>query len=509
MIRRRSAALAGLAGGAVAVCTSEFVAALTTSISPLEAVGSVVIDLTPTPVREWAIRTFGTSDKAVLRAGTLIVMALAAVLAGVRARTRRPVLGATVVAFGGVGLLAVLDRPGSHGGAVLGILVGVVAGIAVGRRLVPVLLPGGVTEIPGESRAPLEGDRRQFLGSAAALGGAALTGLLAAAMRRRESTDAEAVVTGPLPEAVTVETLAPLPSGAEIHPTTPFLTPNADFYRIDTALSLPRADPADWTLRVDGLVDRPLTLSYADLQAMPQVEKVITLCCVSNEVGGRYVGNAVWRGVPLADVLDMCGVAPGAEQVFSTSIDGWTCGFPVEAALDGRDALIALGMNGEPLPRAHGFPARLVVPGLYGYVSATKWLERIELTTWDQEGYWLPRGWARLAPVKTQSRIDVPRRGAELAAGRQAIAGVAWAQHRGIDRVEVSIDDGEWREARLGTDVSVDAWRQWVVEWDATPGEHEIRVRATDGEGETQTEERTPVAPDGATGWHTIRVTVV
>jgi DMSO/TMAO reductase YedYZ molybdopterin-dependent catalytic subunit len=257
------------------------------------------------------------------------------------------------------------------------------------------------------------------------------------------------------------------------------------------------------------MVETPLELTYLDLLEMPQVEKVITLCCVSNEVGGRYVGNAVWRGVPLADVLALSGVSSGAEQVFSTSLDGWTCGFPVEAALDGRDALIALAMNDELLPLEHGFPARLVVPGLYGYVSATKWLESIELTTWDREGYWLPRGWARLAPVKTQSRIDVPRPGAEITAGPQAIAGVAWAQHRGIDRVEVSVDGGEWREARLGTDVSVDAWRQWVVEWDATPGDHEIRVRATDGDGETQTEERTPVAPDGATGWHTIRVTVV
>jgi len=508
MIHRRSAALAGLAGGAVAVGTSEFVAALTTSISPLEAVGSVVIDLTPTPVREWAIWTFGTSDKAVLRAGTLVVMALAAVLAGVRARTRRPALGATVVAFGGVGLLAVLDRPGSRGGAVLGILLGVLAGIAVGRRLVPVVLPGGVTEIPGESRAPLEGDRRQFLGSAAALGGAALTGLLAAAMRRRETTDAEAVVTGPLPEAVTVETLAPLPSGAEIHPTEPFLTPNADFYRIDTALSLPRADPADWTLRVDGLVDRPLTLSYADLQAMPQVEKVITLCCVSNEVGGKYVGTATWQGTLLRPLLEEAGIQTAAEQVFSTSIDGWTCGFPVAAALDGREAMVVLGMNGAPLPLEHGFPARLVVPGLYGYVSATKWLQSIELATWDRQGYWLPRGWSRLAPVKTQSRIDAPRHRSRIPAGPTAVAGVAWAPQRGIADVEVQVDDGPWQPARLGSSAGDDVWRQWVLEWDAVPGEHTIRVRATDGKGRTQTAERSPVAPDGATGHHTIRVRV-
>ena len=508
MTRRSRATLAGLAGGAVALASAEFVAAVTDALSPLDAVGAVVIDLAPAGVRESVIRWFGTADKLFLRVMTLVVLGAVAALLGWRATTRRSTLVAGFAAVAVAGAVAVVDRPGAVAGSLVAIVLGTALGTRVALALTPRPLPGGVTEMPHESRAPRDGDRRQFLGFAGALAAATLMGGLTAAMRRRREAEAVEDATWMIPDAPEVEEWGPIPSSAEIHPTAPFVTPADDFYRIDTALSLPRTTLDSWRLRVGGMVATPVELSYLDLLDMPQVERVITLCCVSNEVGGRYVGNAVWRGVPLADVLALAGVDPEAEQVFSTSLDGWTCGFPVEVALDGRDALVALGMNGDLLPLEHGFPARLVVPGLYGYVSATKWLDRIDLTTWDDEGYWVPRGWARLAPVKTQSRIDVPRRGDDLTAGRQAIAGVAWAQHRGISEVEVSIDGGEWRAARLGTDVSVDAWRQWVVEWDATPGEHEIRVRATDGEGQTQPEERTPVAPDGATGWHTVRVRV-
>ena len=290
---------------------------------------------------------------------------------------------------------------------------------------------------------------------------------------------------------------------------TPFITPNSDFYRIDTALSFPRISLGSWKVDIHGMVDTPLTLTYDDLLARPQVERIVTLCCVSNEVGGEYISNASFQGVLLADILREAGVQDGAEQVFSTSLDGWTCGFPVAAALDGRDAMIALGMNGEALPLEHGFPARLVVPGLYGYVSATKWLKSIELTTWDSaEGFWVPRGWAREAPIKTQSRIDVPRDGERVNAGPTKIAGIAWAQHRGVERVEVRIDDETWQPARLGSDVSDDAWRQWVIDWDATPGNHTIQVRATDKNGDTQTADIAPPDPDGATGYHTRSVTI-
>ncbi len=257
------------------------------------------------------------------------------------------------------------------------------------------------------------------------------------------------------------------------------------------------------------MVDKPMTLTYDDLLARPQVERIVTLCCVSNEVGGEYISNASFQGVLLADILREAGVKDGAEQVFSTSLDGWTSGFPVAAALDGRDAMIALGMNGEALPLEHGFPARLVVPGLYGYVSATKWLSKIDLTTWDSaEGFWVPRGWAREAPIKTQSRIDVPRDGQRVAAGSTKIAGIAWAQHRGVERVEVRVDDGPWQQARLGSDVSDDAWREWVLDWDAKPGKHTIQVRATDKNGDTQTADIAPPDPDGATGYHTRSVKV-
>jgi DMSO/TMAO reductase YedYZ molybdopterin-dependent catalytic subunit len=300
------------------------------------------------------------------------------------------------------------------------------------------------------------------------------------------------------------------PSGAQIFNETPFITPNKDFYRIDTALSLPRINIKTWKLDIGGMVNTPLTLSYQDLLARPMVERTITICCVSNEVGGPYIGNAVWQGVLLADLLTEAGVDSRAEQIFGTSVDGWTCGFPVGAAFDGRDAMIALGMNGEPISLEHGYPARIIIPGLYGYVSATKWVQSLELTTWNQaEGYWVPLGWSREAPIKTQSRIDVPRRDEKVSAGKIAIAGVAWAQQRGVEKVEVRIDSGAWNIATLALDFSDDTWRQWKYEFDAKPGEYRIQVRATDKAGETQTEEVSRPDPDGATGYHTRTLKVI
>ena len=286
--------------------------------------------------------------------------------------------------------------------------------------------------------------------SASAIGaGAVIAGGLGQALRRRYAVSgarAELV----LPAAADVQAV---PAGVDlgVPGQDPFVTPNGAFYRIDTALLVPQVSPDRWRLRVHGLVEREIELDYASLVGRPMIERDITLSCVSNEVGGDLVGNAVWRGVRLADVLDEAGVKPEATQLFSTSVDGWTCGTPVAAVTDGRDALLAVAMNGEPLPIKHGFPVRLVVPGLYGYVSATKWVADLKLTTWDDDvGYWVPRGWAREAPIKTTSRIDVPRDGATVAPGRVALAGVAWAPHRGIGSVEVQVDDGEWKPARLG-----------------------------------------------------------
>ena len=304
--------------------------------------------------------------------------------------------------------------------------------------------------------------------------------------------------------------LAPPPGASlDFEGLSPLFTPNADFYRIDTALAVPRVDLESWRLRVTGMVQEPTTYGFEDLQALPQVEADVTLACVSNQVGGDLVGTARWQGVRLRDLLERAGVQPGATQIVGRSVDGFTAGFPTEVALDGREALVALGMNGEPLPLDHGFPARLVVPGLFGYVSATKWLSEIELTTLeDVDGYWIPRGWSKLAPVNTQARIDVPRYAARLPAGRHAVAGVAWAPTRGISAVEVSVDGRPWQEAALSVPLSDDTWRQWVLQWDAAPGRHEIRARATDGSGAVQTAEEVAPRPDGASGYHTIAVTV-
>jgi DMSO/TMAO reductase YedYZ molybdopterin-dependent catalytic subunit len=303
---------------------------------------------------------------------------------------------------------------------------------------------------------------------------------------------------------------APAPGTAlNVAGISPVVTPNDSFYKIDTALSVPRVDLDTWSMRISGLVDRPYELTYDDLLDMPMVERYVTLSCVSNRVGGGLVGNAKWLGVPLTDILERAGVQAGAEQIVGRSVDGFTVGFPTQAAFDGREALVAVGMNDEPLPFDHGFPARLVVAGLYGYVSATKWLAELELTTWDAfDAYWVPRGWAKEAPIKTQSRIDTPHLNARVAAGARPIAGVAWAPGRGISRVEVQVDDREWQDATLSEPLSNEAWRQWSVDWDAEPGSYRLQVRATDGNGDTQTSERSSPRPDGATSYHTISVVV-
>ncbi len=289
---------------------------------------------------------------------------------------------------------------------------------------------------------------------------------------------------------------------------TPFTTSNRDFYRVDTALVLPTLTAEEWTLKLHGMVDRELEITYADLIARPLVERDVTLTCVSNEVGGTYAGTARWLGYPLRDLLEEVGVQSGAEQLVSRSVDGWTAGTPVSVATDGRDALLVVGMNGEPLPRAHGFPVRMVVPGLYGYVSATKWLVDLELTTYGAyDAYWTARGWATEGPIKTMARIDTPRPLANVSGASVAVGGVAWAQHRGIERVEVRVDGGPWHEARLGDVPSKDTWRQWVWAWDPDPGRHTLEARAVDGSGTPQTGDRARPFPDGASGWHSVVVT--
>jgi DMSO/TMAO reductase YedYZ molybdopterin-dependent catalytic subunit len=507
---RRYGTVAGLVAGGVAVTSGMLVAGIIDVVSPIDAVGSEFIDRVPPWLKELAIRWFGTNDKLALRIGIVVVLAIAALIVGYLA-VRRLVAGVIGIGlFGLVGAFAAWHRPDESATAALPSLIGAAIGIPL---LVWLIHPSRLrtVETPGRSRVPLGWDRRRFLVSTASAAAAAVVaGGVAEVLERRRVQSIRRAIPDTLPPlAPAGGTGIVVPADATLSPVTPFITPNGDFYRIDTALSFPRISLSSWKVDIVGMVDRPLTMSYADLLARPQVERIVTLCCVSNEVGGDLISNASFQGVMLADLLNEAGVQKGAEQVYSTSLDGWTCGFPVAVALDGRDAMIALGMNGVALPLEHGFPARLVVPGLYGYVSATKWLHKIELTTWDaEEGFWVPRGWARDAPIKTQSRIDVPRDGEKVAAGATKIAGIAWAQYRGVDRVEVRIDDGQWQEARLGHDVSDDAWRQWVLDWDATPGKYTIQVRATDKDGDTQTADVAPPDPDGATGYHTRTVKV-
>ncbi|MDO8361634.1 MAG: molybdopterin-dependent oxidoreductase, partial [Actinomycetota bacterium] len=392
------AAAAGLVAGAAAVTLGMLAAAITEVVSPIDAVGSEVIDRSPRSVKEWAIREFGTDDKLVLRIGIITILALAAIAVGLLARRRSWAGWVGIGAFGVVGALAAAHRPGEAAGATVPSILGAIAGAALLHHL---LRPRAI-ELPGPSQAPLGWDRRRFLivgGSAAAT--AAVAGGTAQAIEGRRVERLREATRRPLPAAPSADLDFDVPPDAQLFDETPFVTPNGDFYRIDTALSFPRIDIGSWGFTISGKVDNPLRLTYDDLLALPQVERMVTLCCVSNEVGGEYIGNAVWRGVMLRDLLDRAGVHDDAEQVFSTSLDGWTCGFPVAAAVDGRDAMVVVGMNGETLPLEHGYPARLVVPGLYGYVSATKWLADITLTTWDDRGYWVPRGWASEAPIKT------------------------------------------------------------------------------------------------------------
>jgi DMSO/TMAO reductase YedYZ molybdopterin-dependent catalytic subunit len=504
--RRAGAIAAGLAATAIALGSSELLAGLIDPIPSLVlAIGEAVVDLgAGTPVKDLAIALFGTSDKTALVVGTVLVALAVGAGLGLLARRAEAVAITGFAAFGLLGIAAAATGPL---GEPLWATVSAAASTAAGL----LVLRGLLRTDRRMARPDVEAARGRREVVRMGLGLAAAGGLLGAVGRTLTSRSATSAARDDVDLPV-AEPAPAVPAGSSfegIDGLTPMFTPNDAFYRIDTALMAPVVDLATWDLRIHGMVDRELVLTYEDLLGMPQVEADITIACVSNEVGGDLIGTARWQGVRLADVLDAVGVDPGAGQVVGRAVDGWTAGFPIEIATDGRDALIAVAMNGEPLPVPHGFPARLIVPGLYGYVSATKWLREIELTTWEGfDGYWIPRGWAKEGPVKTQSRIDVPRQRGTIPAGRQVIAGVAWAQQRGVAAVEVSVDDGPWQQAEMAEELSIDTWRQWRLDWDATPGRHTIRVRATDATGMTQREDRVPVAPDGAEGYHTRSVTV-
>ncbi|MEU2060091.1 molybdopterin-dependent oxidoreductase [Streptomyces sp. NPDC013455] len=524
-LRAALGALSGVLAGFAALAVAEPVAAaVRPQSSPVIAVGGASIDAAPAAVKDWAIRHFGTNDKLVLQLGILAVLTVLALALGVLAVRFRRAAAAGVLLFGAVGAAAAVGRPDSAGftdavPSVLGAIAGaLLLYVLVGRLITVRRSPGSATGQAGKSLPASAGwDRRGFvLAAASAAAASAAVGAVGRSLNASRGRDAiasrEKVV---LPSPGSPARPVPRRAGLRVPGISPFLTPDSDFYRVDTALVVPKVDATAWRLRIHGKgVRRPATYSFDDLLRRELIERDITLTCVSNEVGGPYVGNARWTGVRLADLLAECGVRPPsrggpADQLVSRSVDGMTIGSPVEEVMDGRDAMLAIGMNGRPLPFEHGFPVRMVVPGLYGFVSACKWIEDIELTTFaSYDPYWVKRGWARRAPIRTESRIDTPKPFARPKSGTVMVAGVAWAQHRGIDKVEVRVDDGPWQEADLAAEATRDTWRQWSLPWQATKGGHTLTVRATDRTGAVQTGTRTRTIPDGASGWHSVVVTV-
>jgi DMSO/TMAO reductase YedYZ molybdopterin-dependent catalytic subunit len=488
--------LAALAGTAV----GHLVAAVTTpASSPVLAVGTTVINLTPTPVKVWAVRELGTKDKPVLVGSVLLGTLLLAGVAGLLARRRFAVGGTLLVLLVAAAGTAALVQPAAGPLDALPAVVTAVVGLAV----LAWLLRGS----PTPASAGEGPSRRGFLVGAGVVAAASVVAAGAGQwiVRTREK----------ISDVVLPKAQRPLPAPAaglehRYDGISPFVTPRSSFYRVDTNLSVPVVDVDTWSLVVDGDVGKRVELTFDDLTAMDVVEHDITLTCVSNEVGGNLVGAARWLGVPLRDVLDRAGIEDTeADQILSTAVDGFTISTPLKVALDGRSSLVAFGMNGEPLPREHGFPVRLVTPGLYGFVGCTKWLHRLTLTTYgDREAYWTKRKWATDAPIKLSSRVDTPRPLSTIDPGDTVIGGVAWAQPDGVARVEVRVDGGEWQQARLGPDAGVDYWRQWYLPWKADSGSHMIAVRATNRLGQTQTAARATPFPDGSTGIQEVVVTV-
>jgi DMSO/TMAO reductase YedYZ molybdopterin-dependent catalytic subunit len=511
VVARLRPAIAGAVGALAGIGLSELAAGFLGAPSLLAAIGGFVIDHQPAGAKDLVVGLFGTNDKLALE--SLIVVLAAVIGAGLGILAARRSTGLAAIGFGAfalAGFLASLQSPDAT--PTTAMIVALIAGFA-GWQVTSLLLRAGGAGAAGtgEARAIVSPDwsRRSFLvqaGSIAVASSAA--GLIGRRLLEGGATQADA------PQLPGTAVAATLPAGAELAVAglTPLVVPNDRFYRIDTALITPTVDASSWKLRVHGMVDREVTLSYAELGELPLFEQYVTIACVSNEVGGNLVGNAKWTGVRLRDVLAMAGVQAGATQLVGRAVDGWTAGMPTAWVMDpAREPMIALKMNDTPLPKNHGFPARLIVPGLYGYVSATKWLAELELTTIEAfNGYWVPLGWSKNGPILTQARIDVPGNGQRVTAGRVPIAGVAWAPDRGISRVEIAID-GEWHDAQLSMPISKATWVQWLYAWDAAasgPGDHVVEVRATDGAGQVQTTDRTPPAPDGARGHQSIKVSV-
>ncbi|WP_246003960.1 molybdopterin-dependent oxidoreductase [Nocardioides marmoriginsengisoli] len=504
---RRSLALAGILTGIAGLVTSQATVWIVQARNgPVEAVAALVRDYTPDDLAHWLIERVGHADKPLLLSGTAAILLALCAWAGVEARTRPLLPDLLYFVLAALGLGAVLRLDDSTVGSSFAVMVGLVTWIVVHRVLTAPLVADGEPSLSDEARRTF---LRRVGGTAAAVAAAGVVGGFSSRSRRRVE-QARDLLRLPVHRGA-----VPAGAGVGVSGVASWRTSNDRFYLIDTAFSKPTITPSEWRLRIHGMVERELNLTYNDLvdRMLPPdrggrgklLEDWITLCCVSNEVGGDLIGNAFWSGVKISDVLAEAGVKPGANAVLQTSDDGWTCGTPLEALTGDRNAMLALAMNGKPLPIEHGFPVRMVVPGLYGFVSATKWLVDLEVTTFDEvDAYWTQRGWAEKGPVLAQSRIDVPREGAKTATGRVSIGGSAWAQHLGIREVEYQLDGGAWQRARLGAAPDTDTWVQWAGDIDVDEGRHTLVVRATDKSGYTQTSVRTDVIPSGATGWHTI-----
>ncbi|HEY3409892.1 MAG TPA: molybdopterin-dependent oxidoreductase [Propionicimonas sp.] len=497
---RTGSAIAGIGAAALGAAAGQLAAVMVNPASaPIVAVGAAIVDLVPTPLKEWAVATLGTADKAVLIGTVVVGVALLSAVAGVLA-VRRPAVGYGVfAAIGLIGVLAAATRPASGQLDWLPSIVGTAVALGVLR-----LELRWLADRPGQGPDTRTGiDRRVLLTGAAGVVAAGA----AAAVSGGGATSPTASTPVALPTAATPAPAFPVGLEATVPDVSPLRTPIEDFYRIDTALVLPRVSTDTWTLQIDGMVAAPYTLTWAELLAMPMIEHDITLTCVSDPIGGPYISSTRFLGVRVADLLRRARPNAGADQVLSSSVDGFTASTPLAVLLDGRDAMIAIAMDGQPLTQVHGFPARLVTPGLYGYVGATKWINRLKVSTFAaDEAYWTQRGWSELGPVKTATRIDTPQE--RIKPGRTVIAGVAWATHRGVGKVEVQVDNGPWTPTQLGPDVGLDYWRQWYLPWDATSGPHRLSARAYDASGLPQIEAVQDVLPDGATGYHVVQVNV-
>ncbi|MGA7206474.1 MAG: molybdopterin-dependent oxidoreductase [Specibacter sp.] len=535
METRRYWVVAGVVCIGVGVAAGELLAALVSpSASPISAVGQGVIGILPGGVKEGAIHLFGTADKMVFLATMIVIMALFAAAVGLLERARRGWGQICIGLFGVVGILAVAALPDS---TTLG-YVGPVAAAVVATALLSwtarrFLRPGFAGRaqtghdagLPPETPGPpapvvkmapsvidtpsRSASRRAFLTYMGAGAVVAVVAGGASVMFRRAAVlvaDLRAKVV--LPKPAVAAPAVPAAAELAIPGITPLVTDPANFYRIDTALVVPSVNSDTWTLTVTGLVEREVTLTFAELLAKPMVEAYVTIGCVSNEVGGGLVGNARWLGWPVRELLAEAGVKPGADMVLSRSTDGFTAGTPLSAMTDARNAMIAVAMDGQPLPQVHGFPARLIVPGLYGYVSATKWLKELKVTTFAaDQGYWTPLGWSPMGPIKTASRIDVPKPGSRPNPGPYTAAGLAWSPERGISAVQVQLDGGPWQNATLAAALNKDTWVQWQAPLVLSSGNHELKVRAVDGTGAVQISAVAPPPPDGATGYHTVNFT--